>query len=363
MERNLGQEIKVGLAVLGATVVLGLVVFMLGGSTALLEDRYRLNASFEDISGLRVGAVVRLAGIDVGEVTHIEFAEDIGERKVLVEFNLMESYRTRIREDSVASIQTEGVLGDKYVAVSMGSPGQRMLVRGDWIPTEEPLEWLEYMDKAGDILDNSEGISRKINHMLGEDQDSARASLANAIFHVEQLITEMEDGQGLLHALVYDDELARSVKRTAANLEEGSSGLARMTAEIESGDGFAHEMVFGEEGRRLAEQMGGLAQTLAKLSDDIQNEKGLVHALVYDTERAALVQDLHATATALREVSEGINQGQGTVGMLANDPALYEDLRALMGGAQRNKLLKAYIRRTVDRADAQDASSFEEQPP
>lgn len=363
MERNLAQEIKVGVAVLAATVVLGLVVFLLGGSTALLEDRYRLNASFQDISGLRVGAVARLAGIDVGEVTHIEFAQDVGERKVFVEFNLMESYRTRIREDSIASIQTEGVLGDKYIAITMGSPDQRMLVHGDWIETEEPLEWLAYMDKAGDILDHSEGISRKVNAMLGEDQDSARASLANAIFHLERLIAEMENGEGLLHSLVYDKDLARSVKATAANLEQGSAGLARMTAEIESGDGFAHEMVFGEEGRRLAEQMGGLAQTLAQLSDDIQNEEGLVHALVYDTERAQMVEDLHATATALRQVSEAINDGQGTVGMLANDPALYEDLRALMGGAQRNKLLKAYIRRTVDRADAQDAAEFEEEAP
>jgi phospholipid/cholesterol/gamma-HCH transport system substrate-binding protein len=363
MERNLAQEIKVGLALLGVLLLLGVVIFVLGGSSALLEDRYRLNASFADISGLRVGAVVRLAGIDVGEVTHIEFAEDVGERRVYVEFNMMESYRTRIREDSIASIQTEGVLGDKYIAISMGSPDEKMLVHGDWISTEEPLEWLSYMDKAGEILDQSAGISRKVNFMLGEDQDSARASLANAIFHLEQLIAEMENGDGLLHALVYDDELARSVKRTAANLEEGSAGLARMTAEIESGDGFAHEMVFGEEGRRLAEQMGGLAGTLSQLSEDIQHEEGLVHALVYDTERARMVEDLHATASALREVAEAIEQGQGTAGMLANDPALYEDLRALMGGAQRNKLLKAYIRRTVARAEEQDATSFEEPSP
>jgi phospholipid/cholesterol/gamma-HCH transport system substrate-binding protein len=199
--------------------------------------------------------------------------------------------------------------------------------------------------------------------MLGEDQDSARASLANAIFHLEHLIAEMENGEGLLHDLVYDKELAGSVKRTAANLEQGSAGLARMSAEIESGDGFAHEMVFGEEGRRLAEQMGGLAETLAQLSDDIRNEEGLVHALIYDTERAHMVEDLHQTAESLREVSQAISQGEGTVGMLANDPALYEDLRALMGGAQRNKLLKAYIRRTVAKSEEEDASGFEEPQP
>jgi len=363
MERNHSQEIKVGLAVLTVLLLLGAVVFLLGGSTKLLEDCYRVHASFGDISGLRVGAVVRLAGIDVGEVTRIQFASDVGERRVLVEMNLREGYRARIRADSVASIQTEGVLGDKYVAISMGTPEQRILVQGDWIETEEPLEWLSYMDKAGVILDNSAGISRKINTMLGEDQDSARASLADAIFHLQHLIQETEEGKGLIHALVYDKELSSSVKRTVANLEEGSAGLARMTAEIESGQGFAHEMVFGEEGRRLANQMGGLAGTLKQLSDDIQDEQSLVHALIYEPERAEMVTDLHATATALRQVAESIEKGEGTVGMLARDPTLYEDLRALLGGAQRNKLLKSYIRRTVEKAEERDAEGWEPEAP
>ncbi len=359
MERNIAQEIKVGLAVLAICIVLGVTLFVLGGSTALLEDRYRLNASFEDISGLRVGAVCRLAGIDVGEVTHIEFAQSPGDKQVFVEISLMERFRSRIREDSIASINTEGVLGDKYIGVSMGSPDERMLVHGDWIETQDPLEWLSYMDKATEILDNSAGISRKVNFMLGEDQDSARASLANAIFHLEHVIQETEEGEGLIHALVYDKELARSVHRTAANLEQGSAGLARMTAEIESGDGFAHEMVFGDEGRRLANQMGSLAGTLEQLTQDIRNEESLVHALIYDAERAEMVSDLHATATALREVSASIEEGRGTMGMLANDPTLYEDLRALLGGAQRNKLLRAYIRRTVEQAESEDGSSWE----
>ena len=363
MERNLGQEIKVGAAVLAITAVLGLVVFLLGGSTRLLEQRYRIHAQFEDISGLKPGAVVRLAGIDVGEVTRIRFDPDLSARKVQVEMNLMEGYQDRIRKDSVAAIETEGVLGDKYICISMGTPAQPVLVQGDWIETEEPLEWLSYMDKAGDVLENSASISRKINFLLGEDQDSARASLANAIVHLEGVIQETEQGQGLLHELVYDKELASSVKRTAANLEEGSAGLARMTQEIESGEGFAHEMVFGDEGRRLAEQMGGLAGTLKQLTEDIQSQDSLVHALVYDAERAQMVADLHATATALRQVAESIERGEGTVGMLAKDPTLYEDLRALLGGAQRNKLLKAYIRRTVERSEQQDAGSWEEEGP
>ena len=71
-----------------------------------------------------------------------------------------------------------------------------------------------------------------------------------------------------------------------------------------------------------------------------------------------MVEDLHATATSLRALSATIESGEGTVGMLANDPALYEDLRALVGGAQRNKLLRAYIRQTVEQGEANNAQPW-----
>lgn len=359
MERNILQELKVGLAVLGTLLLIGVAVFVLGGSTDLLETRYRLNASYTDISGLREGAVVRLAGIDVGEVTRIQFSEDPKERRVFVQFNIMERYRNRIREDSLASIQTEGVLGDKYISISMGSPSEPVLMHGDWIGTSDPLEFLSYMNKASEILDNTAGISRKVNFLLGEDQDSARASLANAILTLEALMKEVEEGRGLIHALIYDQQLARSVQQSLANLEEGSATFARMALEVEQGEGLAHELIYGDEGRRLATQLGDLAATLESLASDIQDEESLVHALIYDPERTKMLEDLHEAAASLRAVTEAVEEGKGTLGLLANDPELYQDLRALLGGAQRNRLLRGYIRRTVEEAEEEDASGWE----
>jgi len=359
MERNPRQEIKVGLAVLGVLLLIGAAVFVLGGSGDLLQDRYRLKASFKDISGLREGAVVRLAGIAVGEVTHIEFKDNVDERTVDVEFNLMERYQKRIRADSIASIQTEGVLGDKYIAISMGTSRQLALTDGQVIETTEPLEWLSYMDKASEILDNSAGISRKINLILGEDQDSARASLANVITTIDTLTKEVEERRGPLHELIYNEQMAADMRASMANLRSGTARLSRMTDEIENGEGFAHEIIYGDEGERLAIQLGSLAETIETLTRDIQNDQSLIHALIYEPDRAEMVTDLHEMARSLREVAESIEAGKGTAGMLANDPALYEDLRTLLGGAQRNKLLKSYIRRTMEMAEQEHGSGWE----
>lgn len=356
MERNVAQEIKVGSVVLAILLLAGAAIFLLGGSTDLLENRYRLYASYKDISGLREGAAVRLAGIDVGEVTNIQFPTDPGRKRVIIQLNLMERYQVRIRKDSVASIQTEGVLGDKYISISVGSSDEPLLLHGDWIETNEPLEFLSYMKKATEILDNSAGISRKVNFMLGEDQDSARASLANAIVTLETLVKQVEVGRGLLHNLLYDEHMAANVRGTVENLELASANLRHMTEELQQGEGFAHELIYGSEGERLARELGDLANALQTLTSDIENEESLVHSLLYDPERADMVEELHATATSLREVARSIEQGEGTLGMLARDPTLYEDLRSLVGGAQRNKLLRSYIRRTIEKSEDRDAS-------
>ncbi len=362
MERNLAQELKVGITVVAILALIGFAMFLLGGSTDLLADRYRLNASYQDISGLREGAVVRLAGIDVGEVTRIRFSDDPSEKRVFVQFNLMERYRTRIRKDSVASIQTEGVLGDKYISVSIGSPDQELLVPGDWIQTNEALDIVAYAGRATEILDNTAGIARKVNLLLGEDQETARASLSRTMATLEGMIAEVQEGSGLLHELLYDPSLARSVRRSVTNLEATSEGLARMTHEIEEGRGLAHALIYDEQGEEFARRLTEVAAALQAITEDLHKEGTLAYALLYDPDNATMVADLRSTSAALRAIAEDIQAGRGTAGLLATDPALYEDLRVLVGGAQRNKLLRAYVRRTIEISEKKQAGPWEPPP-
>ena len=94
----------------------------------------------------------------------------------------------------------------------------------------------------------------------------------------------------------------------------------------------------------------------------MQNEGSLVHALIYDESKVEILDNLAVASTQLRQTSEAVNSGQGTIGMLTRDPALYEDLRSLVGGAQRNKLLRSYIRKTVERGEEGLASPWEPLP-
>lgn len=358
MGRTTRQDIKVGVFVFGLLIALAATMWVLGGSTDMLKDRYTLNASFSDVGGLQEGAVVRLAGWNVGEVSAIRFSDDLNVKEMFVEMKVMNEYGPRIRKDSEARIETQGVLGDKYVSVTMGSPDVPQLDNGAWIETRDPLNIVEYQKKATDLLASTENISRKVDSLLGSDQEASQASLARSFSHLEGVLAAAEHGDGLLHSLVYDEALARKVRTTVANLDAASADLASMTAEIKGGDGLANQLIYGEDGAALATELKDLASALDSLTRDIKNDDSLVHSLIYDPSKAALLDDLAATAKALRSASEAVANGEGTAGMLANDPALYEDLRALVGGAQRNKLLRAYIRATVEKGEEDNATPW-----
>jgi phospholipid/cholesterol/gamma-HCH transport system substrate-binding protein len=218
---------------------------------------------------------------------------------------------------------------------------------------------LEYSKKATGILDSTENIAHKVDLMLGDDSEAAKASLARSFAHLESLLEASKNGNGLLHAIVYDDGMTRKVNNTLANLEGMSADLRATTQEVRHGDGIAHELVYGDDGKKLAQELSTLATALSAITNDIKTNDSLVHSLLYDPSKKQMVDDLAVTAAALRETSAAIERGDGTIGMLANDPALYEDLRALVGGAQRNKLLRAYIRKTVEKGEAANAGPWE----
>lgn len=359
MERNLFQELKVGLFVMAFVVLIALAAFVLGGGAEAFASRYKVHAHYADVQGLKQGAVVRLAGIDVGEVTKVELAEKKGlDKNVHVEITLRSEFRPKITEDSVAGITGVGVLGDNIVTITVGTPTLPPLDDGDTIVTSEPLSFLNYADRATAIVDNAANISRKVDLLLGTEDEAAKGAVGESLTHVETMLREARDGGGVLHVLFYDKQAGRKVKDVLANAEVVTADVADMTREIREGDGLAHALIYGEGGEALAGELGQFASELTGLVNDIKTKDSLAHSLLYDPDKARMVDDIQATVHASRSIIESVDQGEGTAGLLVKDPQLYEDLRALLGGAQRNALLRAYVRATMAHAREEDGGAW-----
>jgi len=195
---RLGAFILITLAVLAAGV------FIIGSKMYLFRSTYQLKAQFDNVAGLAEGADVQVGGVHSGTVTAIELPHRPGE-KITVIMYLDKSTHEIIKADSLASIQTAGILGNQYMAISFGSAGQAEVANGEIIQSVPPLQMSDLFKKTSGILDSSQ---QTINN----------ATLATA--HLNSVSAKIDSGQGTVGALVNDRQLYSNLEQTTSTLHE-----------------------------------------------------------------------------------------------------------------------------------------------
>lgn len=217
MKPSTSTEIKVGIFVVGILLLFGAAVFTIGSHQKYFQRQYTLWASFSNISGLIVGAPVRLAGLTVGRVNNIRFPEDTGAKTITVELKISKGVQKRVREDSIASIQTMGLLGDKYVEISLGSPQHGVLPDEARINSVDPIDLMEYATKIEETID----------------------ALNTILIDVKAISGQIRGGKGLLHAILYDPAGGELVN----NLAVASGSLDTLVKELSSAAESANNIV------------------------------------------------------------------------------------------------------------------------
>jgi phospholipid/cholesterol/gamma-HCH transport system substrate-binding protein len=193
-----------------AILVVG--VFIIGSKQYLFSSTYQLKAQFDNVVGLDAGGDVRVGGVHSGTVRNIVLPHKPGE-KVTVVMDLGRSTHEIVKQDSVASIETEGLLGNQYMAISFGSSGTADVQDGDIIASKTPLEMSDLLRKTSDILDSSQ---RAI-------QNATRATA-----NLDSISAKIDRGQGTAGALVNDKQLYN-------NLEQTTSAMRDTVAQAQAG--------------------------------------------------------------------------------------------------------------------------------
>jgi phospholipid/cholesterol/gamma-HCH transport system substrate-binding protein len=176
-----------------------------------------------------------------------------------------------------------------------------------------------------------------------------------AIFaSIRNVVTELEQGRGLIHELVYDKKVAQRFKSVVANLDETTAQIKVVINEIKNGDGTLHALVYEDQISELLTSLTATAQKVEALVVEIKDGKGLIHDLVYTERGQSMLANLTDASADIRDVVAAVKRGEGTVGALLVDPTLYEDVKILLGRAQRNKILKDYVRETMRRNEREE---------
>jgi len=328
----MSQSIRLGFFVLLGLAILGAGVFLIGSKESLFQSNLLVRAQFQNVGGLNEGADVRVGGIRKGTVRHIELPNDPS-GKVTVVMDVLKSTQGVLREDSVASIQSAGLLGDKFVEISFGTEDKARLKSGQKINSVPPLEISEIAGRANHLLDTAQeavsnigAITAKINQGKGtagaliNDRtmyDQATASVSAMHDDMEALKSNfLLKGFFNKRGYVDSDELK---KHQISELPPGPSKTFDYQAKavFDKGDSakLKDQKMFDEAGEYLQNAKFGLAvvASSAGVKGDSERDRTLNEAKTMVV-RNYLVQNFRLDDTRIRTLGTGKSEQLGENG-------------------------------------------------
>lgn len=243
--------------ILGAFVVIGaflfaLGLFWIGDRRQMFSDSIELQANFLNVSGLSRGSVVRVAGTDAGEVLDIGVPTQPGD-PFRVRFRVTSDLQPILREDSVATIQTDGLVGNKFLQVAAGTPNAPEAGPDGTIGSREPVEVGDLMQRMNDLAvsgnqaveDIRSGINRTFDALLelntettglidrvGVEIESITSVGDGIATDIGAIVEDVRAGQGSIGQILTDDALYNDLRATANEAEQTVANMRTLSDEV-----------------------------------------------------------------------------------------------------------------------------------
>lgn len=268
------DNMKLGLFVMAGVLFLVFSLYMIGRNRNLFGSTFVLTAYFNNTSGLVAGNNVRFSGIDVGTVQAIEIVSDTA---VLVTMIIDNKAKQHIKQNSIAAIGTEGLMGNKLVNITTQSGPADPVVDGSVILTLKPIETDEMLRTLNTTNDNIEIISQNLRQITGKLNES-----------------------NSLWTILSDTVIAKNLKHAVSSIDMVAGNAAKLTKDV------------GELALKL-KQGKGLAESI--FVDTVLSQK--LEVSIAEIQKTS--QNLVAASGELKETLRKIDQGNGTVNMLLSD--------------------------------------------
>lgn len=339
-------QLKAGIFVLLTGALLVAIVVLLGQRSQIFASQYLLRAEFQSAAGLIPGADVRLAGVTAGNVRSVRVepgGKGGGFVEVLIDIN--ENYQNYIRTDSVASIRTLGPLGDKYIEITLGSTDAAVLRPGDYIATREEEDFYELAAKARQALDKANRIALQVTETLDDFAETdVMDDLAQSAASMRRMIEATEKGPGLLHTLIFDDELPKALE----DVRSATTTLKSCADDIKTGEGTLGRLIYGDDLDVVVADLKEATDSANRILAEIEEGDGTAHALIYGKDGADMVADIRSATQRLDRILAAIEEGDGTLGLLISDPEIWEMLKRALGGVEESWILRSVIQQEVE---------------
>jgi len=355
MASRASRQLKVGIFVIAALVIMMAGVFLIGNMSGLWSPKADYKTAFKDVAGLKPGAPIRMGGLDIGQVTGVGHGAEATDSRIFVSMSITKKEAARIKADTVAHVVAKGLLGDKMIELTVGSPDAAALDPKQLMASEEPADVLAVANRVAAEVERSVEKLEPLAQSLGDPKFAA--DVRGTAQDVHTLLDAVVHGDGTMHRLFFDhqeidriDALLASSTRATDHLDATLADLQDVTAHVRQGPGIAHGLVY--DGDMSKDTAGALAEVHKDL-EAIRQGNGLAHALLYgDDPSQHVMANMNAISDDLRAIVAGVRQGKGTLGGLLVDPSIYEDIKSAVGNVERNEVLRALVRYSI-KADEQ----------
>jgi phospholipid/cholesterol/gamma-HCH transport system substrate-binding protein len=327
-ERVKWAQLRVGIMVVVSLIVFAVAVFFISGQIGFFTRHYTLKAYLSSAGDLREGAQVRLAGIAVGSVARIGISPyDDRQRAVEVDLKIARTFQKQIRTDSVASVETVGLLGDSYVDITRGTAGHEVMQDGGAVKTAEKADIAAVMQNTNEVIMNLSTLSSKLDDITSHIQ-AGKGSMGKLLYDqtlynkmnatvsgAQAMVDRVQRGEGTIGKLMADDTL---YNRTVSTLDR----LNQVIDDVQHGDGSLAKFISDPSAYNNLNRLMTNGNTLI---DGINQGHGTLGKLAKDEE---LYNRLNSTLGHMDTITARIDQGQGTLGKLSTDPTLFNNLNA-----------------------------------
>ncbi len=334
------SQLRVGITVLVALVTLAFLIFLMTGTTGLFTRKLVIRAYVDNAGGLRVGAPVRLEGVDIGNVIGIHVVADPKRRAAPVELvmKITTKYADTMHNDCVVELTTAGVLGEVFVDMDCRLAQGGPLQNGAELPTRDTPQLQDVVRASQSTLENVNVLVKRLDGILSYIQ-SGRGSIGKIIYdeslfdranaavtQLQQVIAQVNSAHGTIGKLINSEELYNKLNAAVDQVNQ-------IITEVNNGKGTAGKLL---KDPALYDNANRVILNSNKLIDDINAGKGTLGKLAKDD---ALAKKLDSTITRLNSILEGIDKGEGSAGKFVKDPSLYNNADSLL--VETRDLIKA----------------------
>jgi phospholipid/cholesterol/gamma-HCH transport system substrate-binding protein len=307
-KKEVAQQIKLGAFVLAGLTLFLISIFFIGSENNIFSKTFKVAAVFKNVEGLKAGDNVWLSGVKIGTVSDVRI---VSEGKVVVNLSLKENQNQFIETDAIASIGSDGLVGNKIVIIRPGQSG-RTVSEHDTLNTTSPTDTQDLINLAKDVGENTRSltsdlktIASRINKgqgIVGEFLNDGtiaqemRAAISNlrvtgnntaqASEELQRLLQELRNGDGLLPMLISDTTYANTFQHALANLEKVSAnagvvsdGLQELAAKINDRDNAVGVLLADSA---VADQLKSTIKNAAQATDKLdENMEALQHNFLF----------------------------------------------------------------------------------